>query len=85
MLENDKTINFTKGKIELDTHDTLVYVKAALEEKGYDYKNQIVGYLLSGDPSYIPRYNNARNMIKSINRDVLIEELLEFYMENKND
>ncbi len=81
-MENDKTINFSGTKVELDIHDTLTYVKNALEEKGYNYNNQIVGYLLSGDPSYIPRYSNARNMIKNINRDVLIEELLEFYMEN---
>lgn len=84
-MENDKTINFTNSKIELNTQDTLLYVKSALEEKGYNYRNQIVGYLLSGDPSYIPRYNNARNMIKSIDRDILIEEILVFYMENKND
>ncbi len=81
-MESDKTISFSGTKVELDIHDTLIFVKQALEEKGYNYNNQIVGYLLSGDPSYIPRYSNARNMIKNINRDVLIEELLEFYMDN---
>lgn len=79
-MENDKTISFNATKLDLDIYDTLVFVKGALEEKGYNYNNQIVGYLLSGDPSYIPRYSNARNLIKNINRDVLIEELLEFYM-----
>ncbi len=81
-MESDKTISFSGTKVQLDIHDTLIFVKQALEEKGYNYNNQIVGYLLSGDPSYIPRYSNARNMIKSINRDILIEELLEFYMDN---
>ncbi len=81
-MENDKTISFSSAKIELDLYETLNYVRQALEEKGYNYQNQIAGYLLSGDPSYIPRYNNARNLIKAINRDVLLEELLSFYMEN---
>ncbi len=81
-MKNDKTISFNASTSELNIHETLNYVREALEEKGYNYNNQIVGYLLSGDPSYIPRYSNARNLIKNINRDVLIEELLEFYMEN---
>ena len=54
----------------------------SLEEKGYNYTNQISGYLVTGDPSYIPRYNNARNLIKSIERDLIIEELLKSYLES---
>ena len=46
-----------------------------LEERGYNAVNQIVGYLLSGDPAYIPRQNEARNQIRHIDRDVIMEEL----------
>lgn len=81
-MESDKTISFKADKMELNIHETLLLISDALEENGYNYKNQIVGYLLSGDPSYIPRYNNARNLIKSIDRDVLLEELLDYYMDN---
>jgi uncharacterized protein (UPF0297 family) len=80
-MENDKTISFTGTKVNLDIHDTLNYVKSTLEERGYDYKNQITGYIITGDPSYIPRYNNARNLIKNIDRNLLIEEMLTFYMD----
>ena len=78
----DNTIMFTNDDKSLDVKDILFYVKGSLEEKGYNYKNQIVGYLLSGDPSYIPRYNNARNLIKSIERDLIIELLLEEFLED---
>lgn len=81
-MESDKTISFKTEKMELNIHEKLLLISDALEENGYNYKNQIVGYLLSGDPSYIPRYNNARNLIKSIDRDVLLEELLDYYMDN---
>lgn len=82
-METDKTISFNAEKMQLSTHEILVLVSDALEENGYNSKNQIVGYLLSGDPSYIPRYNNARNLLKGIDRDILLEEILVFYMENK--
>ena len=84
-MENDKTINFESVRSELTTSDVLFQIKFALEEKGYDYKNQMIGYLLSGDPSYIPRHNNSRTIVKSLDRDVIIEDLLTFYMENKID
>lgn len=57
---------------------TLVY--RSLEEKGYDPVNQIVGYLISGDPAYIPRHNHARALIKSIDRDDIMEELVKSYL-----
>lgn len=66
-----------------DVHDTLVTVYRALEEKGYNPINQIVGYLLSGDPAYIPRINDARNLIRKHERDEIIEELVRFYL-NQN-
>ncbi|KRN89032.1 hypothetical protein IV53_GL001005 [Ligilactobacillus ceti DSM 22408] len=67
-----------------DVHDTLETVYAALEEKGYNPINQIVGYLLSGDPAYIPRLNDARNLIRKHERDEIIEELVRSYL-NKED
>ncbi len=58
-------------------------VYLALEKKGYDPKNQIIGYILSGDPTYITSHDNARNLIRQIDRDELLEELLDTYMEVK--
>lgn len=55
-------------------------VYSALEEKGYNPKNQIIGYILSGDPTYITNYNNARGLIRQISRDEILEEFLDFYM-----
>lgn len=54
----------------------------ALQEKGYNPINQIVGYLLSGDPAYIPRHQDARNMIRKLERDEIIEELVKFYLKH---
>ncbi|WP_270529753.1 IreB family regulatory phosphoprotein [Limosilactobacillus vaginalis] len=61
---------------------TLKTVYEALEEKGYNPINQIVGYLLSGDPAYIPRLNDARNLIRQHERDEIIEELVRSYLKN---
>lgn len=58
-------------------------VYRALEEKGYKPVNQIVGYLLSGDPAYITSHLNARNLIRKQDRDVLLEELLNHYLRTK--
>jgi uncharacterized protein (UPF0297 family) len=52
-----------------------------MKEKGYDPVNQIVGYLLSGDPTYITSYNNARYLIRRLDRDELVEELVRYYVE----
>ena len=56
-------------------------VYQALQEKGYNPINQLVGYLLSGDPAYITSHNNARNLIRKLERDELLEELLRHYLE----
>ena len=61
--------------------DILLYVFKALEEKGYNPVNQLVGYLISGDPTYITTYNDARTMIKKVERDEILEELLTHYMD----
>ncbi len=78
---NDKTMKFDRSIEEIsDASYVLQRVYLALEEKGYNPVNQIVGYLLSGDPAYITSYKDARTMIRSIDRDEIIEELLKSYM-----
>ncbi|MFT8870956.1 MAG: IreB family regulatory phosphoprotein [Sporolactobacillus sp.] len=82
----DKTMKFNFG--DADRHDVqkvLFQVFDALEEKGYNPINQIVGYLISGDPAYIPRYQDARKMIRRIERDEIIEELVTSYLKKKWD
>jgi len=66
---------------EVSSRDILFLVHDALQEKEYNPINQIVGYLLSGDPAYIPRHNNARSLIRKKERDELIEELVRFYLQ----
>jgi uncharacterized protein (UPF0297 family) len=79
----DKTMkfNFSEEPFEQNLKEILFTVHEALQEKGYNPINQIVGYLLSGDPAYIPRYNDARNLIRKVERDEVIEELVKFYLE----
>ena len=76
--------NTTKLKPLMETgneaHDILLYVYHALQAKGYDPITQIVGYLISGDPTYITSYQNARSLICRIDRDELLEELVQFYL-----
>ena len=60
--------------------DILTAVYQALQEKGYDPINQLVGYLLSGDPTYITSYGNARYLIRQLERDELLEELVRSYV-----
>ena len=55
----------------------------ALAEKGYNPVNQIVGYIMSGDPTYITSHNNARSLIMKVERDELIEETVKYYINNK--
>ncbi|SDE59487.1 IreB family regulatory phosphoprotein [Sporomusa acidovorans] len=61
----------------------LTTVYQALNEKGYNPINQLVGYLLSGDPTYITSYNNARGLIRKLERDEIIEELVRAYLKDK--
>ena len=78
---SDKTMNFKVEKDKnLKTKEILKEVYQAFEEKGYNPINQIVGYLMSGDPAYIPRLNDARNLIKRHERDEIIEELVHAYL-----
>lgn len=80
--------NFTM-KFDLDkekeekARDIILNVYKALEEKGYNPTNQFIGYILSGDPTYITSHNNARSLIRQIERDELLEELLKTYLNQK--
>ena len=64
--------------------DVIEQVYSALTEKGYNPVNQIVGYIMSGDPTYITSHNNARSLIMKVERDELVEELLKEYIENES-
>lgn len=81
MLDPNKTIQFSlKDDRELATRQTLVQVYDALVEKGYNPINQIVGYILSEDPTYITTHNNARSLIRRLDRDELLQDLLKEYL-----
>lgn len=81
MASLDETLLFKLDDLNKRTvRETLEIVYQALEEKGYDPINQIVGYLLSGDPAYIPRYKDARNLIRRHERDEIMEKLVEYYL-----
>ena len=82
---SDKQNNFTvrynvEKDIDSEVKSILTSVFKALKEKGYNPVNQIVGYLLSGDPTYITSHNNARNIIRKLERDELLDELLKTYL-----
>lgn len=67
-----------------EAKEILLSVYQALKEKGYNPINQMVGYILSGDPTYITNYKNARSIIRRLERDELLEEVLKFYLESNN-
>ena len=69
---------------DFDVRDVIASVYTALTEKGYNPVNQIVGYLMSGDPTYITSHKNARSLIMKVERDELVEELLTEYIRTKN-
>ena len=71
---NKETVN--------EARDILLNVEDALLQKGYNPVNQIVGYILSGDPTYITSFNNARSLVRRLERDELLEELVKFYLDN---
>ena len=76
------TITFGRNNEKHTAHEVLLNVYYSLQEKGYDPLNQLVGYLLSGDPTYITSYNNARYLIRTLERDELIEELVRSYIDH---
>lgn len=78
----EETMRFKVDKEELlNPRETLLFVFKALEEKGYNPINQLVGYLISGDPAYITSHNQARSLIRRVERDDLIEELVRSYLD----
>lgn len=80
-MDFDKTMsfNFEKAKNE-QTKEILKEVYEALVEKGYNPINQIVGYILSGDPTYITSHKDARNKIRHVERDELLENMVRYYI-----
>ena len=67
-----------------EVQEVLKEVYEALLEKGYNPVNQIVGYIMSGDPTYITSHKNARSLIRKVERDELVEEMLTIYIKAKN-
>ena len=86
MLDPNKTIQFSlKGDREETTRQILVSVYDALVEKGYNPINQIVGYILSEDPTYITTHNNARSLIRRLDRDELLQTLVKEYLKESSE
>ncbi len=78
---NDRTMTFSLGdQTEQEIRRILTEVYNALKEKGYNPINQIVGYILSEDPTYITTHNNARSLIRKIDRDLLLQTIVKYYL-----
>ena len=83
-MDMNETVKFNVGyEKENQVKNILFSVFEALNEKGYNPVNQIVGYILSGDPTYITSHKNARSMIRRLERDELLEELVKNYLKIK--
>ena len=83
-MRQDPTRAFSiRDEKEYQIRQVLTEVYEALNEKGYNPVNQIVGYILSEDPTYITTYNNARSLIRKIDRDELLQTLVRFYLNAK--
>jgi len=80
--DNTMQFDFTKNKKDL-TKTILTEVYDSLIEKGYNPVNQLVGYLISGDPTYITNYNGARALVRKLERDEILEEVLKSYLDIK--
>ena len=80
-MDFDKTMNFkVENENNVKYKEVLKEVYKALEEKGYNPVNQIVGYILSGDPTYITSHNDTRNIIRKVERDELLEKMVKSYI-----
>jgi uncharacterized protein (UPF0297 family) len=83
LKDSDKTMKFNVEKEKRNrVREVLTSVYNALEEKGYNSINQIVGYIISGDPTYITSHNNARSLIGKVERDEILEEIVKEYLKN---
>lgn len=76
-----ETRRFSLTDAPESAEDIIRVVYAALKAKGHDPIMQIVGYLISGDPTYITSYNNARSLIRRLERDEILEEFVRFYVQ----
>ena len=83
IMDNNQTQHFSVVREELDVHMILERVYEALQEKGYNPVNQMVGYIMSGDPTYITSHKSARSLIMKVERDEILEELVKVYIETK--
>ncbi len=84
MSNNDHTMQFDFERDKKDlTKEILEEVYKALSEKGYNPVNQLVGYIISGDPTYITNYNGARALVRKLERDEILEEVLKSYLNIK--
>ena len=81
-MKNTQFFKTVQNK-KMDVSDVLKLVYEALTEKGYNPTNQIVGYIISGDPTYITSHKSARSLIMKVDRDELLEELLSVYIDTK--
>lgn len=84
-MVNQDTMMFRKGGEENKAREVLGEVCRAMADKGYSPINQLVGYLLSGDPAYITSHNDARNKIRKLERDEVLEELVRAYLAHVQD
>ena len=82
-IQNTQIIGQIKEAAKPNVSDVLAQVYAALVEKGYNPINQIVGYIMSGDPTYITSHKNARSLIMKVERDEILEELMAAYVESR--
>lgn len=82
MDDYTRKFDFT-GEQDAEIHRIMLTVYKALEEKGYNPINQIVGYIMSGDPTYITSHKRARSLIMKVERDEILEELMENYIETR--
>ena len=79
----EETMKFDGLNKSADPREVILTVYQALKEKGYNPISQFVGYIMSGDPTYITSYNNARSLIMKLERDELVEELFKEYLKNE--
>lgn len=83
MARFDETTKFSlERELGNPAREVIWLICDALKDKGYDPVNQLVGYIISGDPTYITSYKNARSLVKRVERDELLEEFVKVYIEN---
>lgn len=84
-MQINETTQFDFGLNNVnEVKEIIKSVLSALNEKGYNPVSQLIGYILSGDPTYITSHNNARSIIMQVERDELLEEILRYYLEDLN-